>query len=71
MGMYAVNVTGISDNYFTLYISNTEDGAIDDTHNTVKIIPFMSTSTYILLDDSYHGLWLHSTYPNTDPIHIV
>ena len=70
-GMYAIHVTGPSKRYFSLYVSLTEDGAIDDITNTKKIIPFMSTSVYILLDSSYHGMWLHSTYPNTDPIHII
>lgn len=70
-GMYAVHVTGPTDKYFTLYVSQSETGAIDDVQNTLKIIPFMSSSVYILLDQSFHGMWLHSTYPNTDPIHIV
>lgn len=70
-GMYLIHVTGPSKKYFSLYVSRTEDGVIDDILNTVKIIPFMSTSVYILLDDTYHGMWLHSTYPNTDPIHII
>ena len=69
--MFVIHVTGPIDKYFSLYVSNLEDGVIDDVHNTLKIIPFVSSSVYILLDSSYNGLWLHSTYPNTDPIHII
>lgn len=70
-GMYLVHVTGPTDKYFSLYVSTAEDGAIDDIQNTKKIIPFMSTGVYILLDPTYHGMWLHSTHPNTPPIHII
>ena len=69
--MFAVHVTGPIDKYFSLYVSNLEDGVIDDINNTLKIIPFVSSSVYILLDSSYDGLWSHSTYPNTNPIHII
>ena len=70
-GMYVVHVTGPVEKYFSLYVSTDEDGVIDDVNKTKKIIPFMSSSVYILLDNSYAGMWLHSTYPNTNPVHII
>ena len=70
-GMFEIHATGPVEKYFTLYVSRLEDGAIDDVNNTVKIIPFMSSSVYILLDGSYQGMYLHSTHPNTKPIHII
>ena len=70
-GMFEIHTTGPVEKYFTLYVSRLENGAIDDVNNTVKIIPFMSSSVYILLDESYQGMYLHSTHPNTKPIHLV
>jgi hypothetical protein len=70
-GMFEIHTTGPVEKYFTLYVSRLENGAIDDVNNTVKIIPFMSSSVYILLDESYQGMYLHSTHPNTNPIHII
>ena len=69
--MYLVYTSGKIDKYFTLYISKSSEGVIDDVNNTVKIIPFIKAGTYVLIDSKYMGLWLHSTYPNTQPIHIV
>lgn len=70
-GMFEIHTTGPVEKYFSLYVSRLENGAIDDVNNTVKIIPFMSSSVYILLDESYQGMYLHSTHPNTTPIHII
>jgi hypothetical protein len=68
--MFVVNVTGPVDKYFTLYISTVEDGVIDNVNTTLKIIPFMTTNTQILLDSTYQNMWIHSTYPNTKPGHL-
>lgn len=70
-GMYLVYTSGKINRYFTLYISKSSEGVIDDVNNTVKIIPFIKAGTYVLIDSKYMGLWLHSTYPNTQSIHIV
>ena len=70
-GMFLIYATGPVEEYFSLYISNTSDGVIDDTTNTTKIIPFIMPGVYILLDKKYQGMWLHSTFGNTKPIHIV
>lgn len=70
-GMFVVHITGPVDKYFSLYVSDLQDGEIDNVTHTKKIIPFVSSSVYILLDSSYKGMWLHSTHPTTKPIHIV
>ena len=70
-GMFVVHIKGITDKYFSLYISKTSNGKIDDIDNTVKIIPFISSGTYVLLDKTYKGMWIHSTHPNTTPIRII
>lgn len=57
-----VNVTGNVSDYFSLYISKTSDGIIDDTMNTLKIIPFVNTGTTVLINKSFAGKYLHATY---------
>ena len=69
--MFVIHASGMSDKYFSLYISKTSDGKIDDITNTVKIIPFISQGVSVLIDADYKGLWLHSTHPNTKPIRII
>ena len=66
--MMLIYATGPIDKYFSLYISNLEDGVIDDVNNTAKIIPFITPGIYILIDKSYQGLWLHSTDSAVKPI---
>jgi hypothetical protein len=66
-----IYATGPMDKYFSLYLSNLEDGEIDDVDNTVKIIPFVTAGVYILIDKKYKGFWLHSTYEGSTPIHLV
>ena len=66
--MFAVYASGISKQFFTLYLSKDANGKIDDTLSTVKIIPFINIGTYILLEKKYEGLWLHCTEPNTKSI---
>ena len=61
-------ITGNTTKYFTLYISNTYDGVIDDVDNTLKIIPFVKCGTYVLIDKSYAGKYLHATYYNANVI---
>lgn len=70
-GMFLIHATGSIDKYFSLYISKKQDGVIDDTRNTVKIIPFIMAGVYVLIDKKYKGMWLHSTYGKTTPIHII
>lgn len=70
-GMFIFYATGMSDRYFSLYISKKSDGLIDDVNNTVKIIPFILPGVYVLVDSRYHGMWLHTTHENVKPVHIV
>ena len=66
--MYRILIKGIYDKYQTLYISKTETGEIDDTPNTLKIIPFIKNGTIIHIDQKYHGMWIHSTNKTYKPI---
>lgn len=69
-----IQITSDMRKYFSLYVSNDEDSNIDDminpiTSNTLKVIPFVCSGMYVLIDkESYKGHWLHATYPNTTPI---
>ena len=65
-----VYASGFSDKYFTLYISKSSNGKINEIANTVKVIPFISTGIYALIEKEYTGYWLHCTEPNVDPIKI-
>lgn len=70
-GMFVIRAIGPTEKYFSLYLSKKKDGKIDDVKNTVKIIPFVTSGLYILIDKKYKGLWLHSTHGSTKPIHIT
>ena len=61
---FAVYASGLSESFFTLYISTSIDGKIDNTTDTQLIIPFVKVGVYILIDKKYKGLWLHCTEPN-------
>ena len=69
--MYILYATGIGDGFFTFYISNSGNATIDDTENTLKIIPFIRTGVFVYVDKSYQGKWLHCTHPNVKPIKIM
>ena len=60
-GSFIVYAIGNTDAYFTLYLSTTSNGTIDDD-TTRKIVPFIKTGTYVIIPSTCHGLWLHSTY---------
>lgn len=63
-----INITGDTEKYFSLYVSTKSNGEIDDTTATLKIIPFVKVGMYVLIDSSYAGKWLHTTYPDYEPI---
>lgn len=67
---FKIYTTGSTTKYFTLYISLTSDGKIDDIVNTKKIIPFIRSGVSILIGKEYHGMWIHSTQNNCKPIRI-
>ena len=68
--LYATGSRGY-DGFFTLYISKSPSGKIDDSTNTVKILPFIRSGVFVYVDKSYMGLWLHCTLPNISPIKIL
>ena len=65
-----VYASGIVDKSFSLYISRTENGRINSIANTVKIIPYVRTGVYIVIDKKYKSMWLHCTESDTTPIRI-
>ena len=67
---YIAYVTGMTRKSFTMYISEHENDSIDDVKNTYKIIPFINTGVYVVLDKKYHGKWLHTTDPTCKPIRL-
>ena len=69
--MYVLYASGISNGFFTFYISKSPSGKIDDTANTLKILPFIRTGVFVYVDKSVQGRWLHCTHPNVKPIKIM
>jgi hypothetical protein len=69
--MYVLYASGISNGFFTFYISKSSSGKIDDTANTLKILPFIRTGVFVYVDKSVQGRWLHCTHPNVKPIKIM
>ena len=69
--MYVLYATGISDKFFTFYITKTSTAPIDDTTNTLKIIPFIRTGVFVYVDKSLQGRWLCCTHPDVKPIKIM
>lgn len=65
-----VYASGIVDKSFSLYISRAENGRINSIANTVKIIPYVRTGVYIVIDKKYKSMWLHCTESDTTPIRI-
>ena len=68
---YILYANGVCDEFFTLYISKSSNGSIDDVENTLKIIPFIRTGVFVYVDKSLQGQWLHCTHPNVNPIKIM
>lgn len=67
---FKVYSSGISDMYFSLYVSNKSDGKIDDVVNTLCIIPFIKVGMFVLINKSYKGKWLHTTNSNSNIIRL-
>lgn len=64
---YFIEVTGQYDGFFTIYISSSNVANIDDTSNTIQIIPFVSCGVSIRLDgiDKYKKKYVHTTTQST------
>lgn len=69
-GGFEVYASGLSDECFTLYISNTRTGIIDDVEKTLQIIPMIRSGVHVIIDEKFKGSWLHSTIPGTTAIKI-
>jgi hypothetical protein len=69
--MYILYATGISNGFFTFYISTSSTGRIDETDKTIKILPFIRTGVFVYVDKSVQGKWLCCTHPNVKPIKIM
>lgn len=69
-GGFDIYTTGLDDHTFTLYISDLEDGIIDDATHTKKIMPLLHPGVRIHIDDTFEDMWLHSTNPTTEHIQI-
>lgn len=67
---YEIYTTGLSDECFTLYISTSKTGKIDEITKTKQIIPMIRPGTRIIVSDTFDGMWIHSTLPNVEPIQI-
>lgn len=65
---FIVYTTGTCKQYFTLYLSEREDGNIDQA---VKIIPIIRTGTRVELPFSTKGLWLHATVETYSPVKMI
>ena len=64
---YLIQTIGITNQYFTLYISSKKDVPITNSA-VMKIIPMVRLGTTVNLESEYEGMWIHSTFPNTEPI---
>lgn len=71
LDQYILYATGVSKQFFTFYISKSSSAPIDDTENTLKIIPFIRTGVFAYVEKSYQGRWLCCTHPNVKPIKIM
>lgn len=71
LGKYVITTTGVSNSFFTLYISKNSDGSIDDSTKTLTIIPFIRTGVIVYVDSSCRGNWLCCTHPNVKPVKIM
>ena len=67
---FEVFTTGVVDQYFTLFISNSRTAPVDSESATLKIIPFIRTGVHVMIPKTYRGKYIRSTVPNTKAIQI-
>ena len=67
---YEIYTTGTFDRPFTLYISTTQNGQIQNAATTIKIMPMLRAGTHVILSTDFEDQWLLSTVPNTKPVKI-
>lgn len=67
---FVIVATGLTEKYFSLYITTDASAAIDDVA-TQQIIPYIKTGVYVVISKaSYEGMWLKSTFPS-NTLHLV
>lgn len=67
--VFRITITGICDKFFTIYLSTTSTANIDNVNTVKKIIPMIKVGTNLIIDKTYRGLWVKSTFP-TAPIQL-
>jgi hypothetical protein len=67
---FRIVTSGICDKFFTLYITSNSTGSIVNVSGTKKIIPMIKVGTTIIVDESYRGYWVRSTFPNTQSVQL-
>lgn len=67
---FRIVTSGICDKFFTLYITSNSTGSIVNVNGTKKIIPMIKVGTTIIVDESYRGYWVRSTFPNTQSVQL-
>ena len=66
---YIAYVTGLSNKYISMYISNNESDRIYDTTNTLRVMTLIHVGVSVYIDKSFENKWLHIT-DNTLPLKI-
>ena len=66
---YIAYVTGLSNKYISMYISNNESDKIYDTTNTLRVMTLIHVGVSVYIDRSFENKWLHIT-DNTLPLKI-
>ena len=66
---YIAYVTGLSNKYISMYITNNESDRIYDTTNTLRVMTLIHVGVSVYIDRSFENKWLHIT-DNTLPLKI-
>ena len=67
---FVAYVTGIYDDFYTMYVSKSATAGIADTNNTLKIIGYIRSGVQVLLNKSFLGKYVHVTINNVEPVMI-
>lgn len=67
-----ITTRGISDHFFSLYITDEPNKEIYDEAYVKKIIPFIRSGVYVILPrNKYRSWWIHSTIHQTKPVRLI
>lgn len=67
---FEIYTSGTFDRPFTLYLSTTQTGKIQNATTTVRIMPMLRAGTHVILAPEFENLWVISTVPDTTPVQI-